>query len=336
MDALVRNENSEIIVKDIPEPFILNDDEVKIRVEYLSFCSDDMRYKDESDIFSRQGVLGHEAVGVIEDLGRNAKYNGFSVNDRVMVMPISFCGMCEHCLSQKVQFCEEAYLTIGTMTKYIIRKAKQLIKIPDNITNKQAILSEAVGSAIEVFNELEIDHNKRVLIIGAGLTGQLFIKLLKMKGVKSITVIEPIKERRELALKNGADIVLSPNEKNLQLKVENSCNFLGFNVVIETSSDVKMLEEAPRYLCKGGVLQIFTYYGTSEFVSFSTLDMYARNITIKWKSLCSLRSLRESFSLIKSLSLDELITNEYTFKDILEAKKDFENKKHIKVGIKDI
>ena len=142
MKALVRDYNGEIHLGDIPEPMVLKEDDVKIRVLYSSFCRDDMRYEDKSDIFSHIGVLGHEAVGIIEELGPFAKYAGFSLNDIVVVMPWDFCGKCSYCLSQRPQFCAEEHVVMGTMTKYILRKSRQLIKIPSGVTYKQAVLMD--------------------------------------------------------------------------------------------------------------------------------------------------------------------------------------------------
>ncbi|MEG1292411.1 MAG: alcohol dehydrogenase catalytic domain-containing protein, partial [Lachnospiraceae bacterium] len=171
MKALVRNENGEIRIADIPEPYILKEDEVKIRVLYSAFCRDDMRYEDKTDVFSHIGVVGHEVVGVIEELGSYAQYAGFSLEDTVLVLPWESCGKCENCLSQRTQCCTEAHVVMGTMTKHIIRASRQLIKLDSDITFKQAVLMEPVGGVIEGLSKLPIDYDKEVLIIGAGFTG---------------------------------------------------------------------------------------------------------------------------------------------------------------------
>lgn len=334
MLALTRGKGYEICLSDIPEPYILKEDDVKIRVLYSSFCRDDMRYLDKLDVFSKIGLLGHEVVGIIEDLGPYAKWSGFSIKDIVVVLPWDFCGKCEQCLSQRVQYCAEAHVVMGTMTKYIVRKSRQLIKIPHDMSYRQAVLMEPVGDILEGISKLPIDYNKEILVIGAGFIGLVFVKLLRMRGVKSITVIEPIVSRRKRAMLYGADYALDPYGKDFHMEVLETREFDGYDIVIETSSNVQMLESSVSFLAKGGVLEIFTYYGSMETISFPSLDMYASNITVLWSSLCSINSMKTAAYLIQKESLDELITMEYDFSHVLQAFEKFKTHDQIKIGVK--
>lgn len=334
MKAFVRTKNKNILLNEIPEVFILNDNEVKIALEYSSFCRDDMRFEDDSDIFSHIGTLGHEGVGRVTEVGSAAFYNGFKVGDRVLIIPWHFCGECEMCLEQKIHYCAEAHIAMGTMAQYVVRKYTHLIKIPDKMTYKQAILIEPLGCVLEGISKLDIDFDKEVLVIGAGLIGIIFIHLLKKKGVKNITVIEPIPERQKLAKTFGADNVIDLNSSNLQLKLSEFSNFRGFDIAIETSSNIQMLKEATNTLTKGGTLMIFTYYGSSEHITFSALDMYASNLSVIWSSFSSLPNFYKSIDIIMRTKFDSLITKEFDFKDITKALEKFKTFDYIKIGIK--
>ncbi|MEG2291480.1 MAG: alcohol dehydrogenase catalytic domain-containing protein [Clostridium sp.] len=334
MRALIRDNDNNIKTADIPEPYILNEDDVKIRVMYSAFCRDDMRYNDKSDIFSQCGVMGHEVAGVIEDIGVYGKYAGFNIGDRVVSLPWDFCGECKYCVTQQHQYCSEAHITIGTMTKYIIRKVRQLVKIPSDVTFRQAVLMEPVGCVLEAISKLSLDYDKEVLIIGGGFAGINFVRLLKMKGVKQITVIEPIAERRRCAISYGADYSLDPNDMEIQLKLSEICRYNGFDIIIETSSHIEMLEKSLGFLCRGGTLQIFTYYGSFEKISFPSLNMYSSNIRVIWSCLCGIRSIKNASYIISKLSLEDLITKEYNFSNVMQAFEKYKKYEHMKVGVK--
>ncbi|MEG0108025.1 MAG: hypothetical protein RR705_04140, partial [Lachnospiraceae bacterium] len=97
---------------------------------------------------------------------------------------------------------------------------------------------------------------------------------------------------------------------------------------------IRMLESAVSFLTRGGTLEIFTYYGSLETISFSALDMYASNITVLWSSLCSMGSIKKAELIIKKESLEELITAEYDFNHVLQAFEKYKTYEHIKIGIK--
>ncbi|KOO09009.1 zinc-dependent alcohol dehydrogenase [Vibrio hepatarius] len=334
MKALVRTKFETLDIVEIETPQLKEKDDIKIRMVYSSFCRDDMRFEDKSDIFAHTGIMGHEAVGIIEELGEYAQYSGYSIGDLVMVLPWSFCGHCHYCLAQKPQYCNQSHIHQGTICQFIVRSCRQVIKVPNKLNYKHAIMMEPVGAIVEALSTLNISYSTRVAIIGGGFIGQSFVKFIKLRGAREITVIEPIAERREQALKYGADFVIDPNSSDFHFDLSDCCEHEGYNVIIETSSDINMIETTLPYLSKGGAMKIFTYYGSKEKVSLPLLNLYASNITISWTSLCGIESVLTAAHMIEKLSLDNLITAEFDFDDAISAFESYKTLEHFKVGIK--
>jgi|GEM_PF-5063778 len=334
MKAIVRNKFDRLERVDLPMPELKAQDDVLVRIVYTSLCRDDMRVEDKADVLLQPGIVGHEAVGIIENLGDYAKFKGFVKGDAVVVLPWAFCGKCHYCLSQRPHFCEGAHFHQGVSCEYLVSNVTQLLKVPFGLSYKQAVMMEPVGCVIEALNSLDMNFSSRIAIIGGGFIAACFIKFLKLRGVKNITVVEPMAERRNKAMAFGADSVIDPYSDDFQYGFSACCDHEGYDCIIETSSDVEMLNMSLSHLSKGGILKIFTYYSNQSVMSVPLVGLYYSNITISWSSLCGLDSMSIAADMIKRLSLDELITNEFSFEDYLPALEAYKNRECYKVGIR--
>lgn len=335
MRALVRNPNLQLEVKTVEEPAIVSSDDVKVKIAYATLCRDDMHVnRNELDIFGNHGVVGHEAAGTIVESGELAQQMGYLPGERVTVMPILSCGNCPRCLARQPQYCPETRISNGVIAEHIVRKYRQLIKIPDNLSFKQGSLMEPVGDVLEALSKLKLNFHSDVLIIGGGYTGQVFLQLARLCGVHSITVIEPIEARRRLALSYGADAVYGPSDSNLQVRLLAQTDFRGFDTVIDTSADVEMPEFIFPCLARGGTLLFFAYSDTQSRLTFPSLNAYTSNIQILWSCLCGIDTMERAGDLISRLKLDSLITAEYTLEESVQAYTRYLGTDELKVGIK--
>lgn len=335
MRALVRDQNLQLEMKTMEAPAVLSSDDVKIKVAYATLCRDDMHIsRDALDIFGSFGVVGHEAAGTIIESGDLAQQMGYLPGLRVSVMPILSCGNCPRCLARQPQYCLEARISNGVIAEYIVRKYRQLIKMPDGLSFKQGSLMEPVGDVLEALSKLKLNFHSDVLIIGGGYTGQVFLRLVRLCGVHCVTVIEPIESRRKLALSHGADAAYSPTDPSLQVRLLAQTDFCGFDTVIDTSADVEIPELIFPCLARGGTLLLFAYSDTQSRLSFPSLNTYVSNIQILWSCLCGFDTMEQAASLISRLNLDSLITAEYTLEKSVEAYTRYLGTDEIKIGIK--
>jgi threonine dehydrogenase-like Zn-dependent dehydrogenase len=221
---------TEIIDLPIPE---INDDEVLIKVKACGVCT--------SEIYSWihgnggvNGVLGHEAVGIIEALGKNVK--GFSVGDRV------------------------TGLIYGSFAEYTKAEYRNVIKVPDKLEDIEA-LGEPLSCLISGAERTPVRLGDTVAVIGTGFMGLGFLQLMKLKGASKIIAIDAREEGLANALKFGADRAIFPDEVEEELKVTDWSRMDGgVNVAVEVSGSQKGLELAGEMTAVHGNLSIVGYH----------------------------------------------------------------------------
>ena len=219
---------------DVPVPE-LGEHDVKIKVAYCSICG--------SDPHSVEGIfraappigMGHELSGVIVEVGPKAVVNGLKVGDRVAGNFRDYCGTCYYCQSGQQQYCTQAKRKAPGMAEYVVWNEGQAYKVPDGVSLRTACLLEPLSIAVRVTDKANIKIGARVAIQGGGPIGLLILQMMKKRAATSLTLIEPIAQRRELALRFGADYVIDPNSQNVVEEGKKITNGLGYNCVVEAS-----------------------------------------------------------------------------------------------------
>lgn len=212
--------------------------DVKIEVAYCAICGSDPHIV--SGIFPERVVpfgLGHEVSGVITEVGSEADVKKFKVGDRVAGNFLRFCGRCYYCQNGMQQFCTNSKDEADSpgMSEYVVWDEGQVWKIPDKVSLKEACLLEPTAIATRIADKSRIMAGQRVAIQGGGPIGLLTLQVMKMRGATSLTLIEPIAERRELARQTGADYVIDPNAQDVAAVCNELTGGLGYDIVVEVS-----------------------------------------------------------------------------------------------------
>ncbi|CAB3257429.1 unnamed protein product [Arctia plantaginis] len=207
MEALVFDPQSLSLKyhKYYPIPEISNDDEVIVRVDHTGVCGTDLHIiqGDFPVRNDRPFPLGHEFSGYIHAVGKNST---FKLGQRVAIDPNSGCQLCDCCRSGKYQHCLTAglnsYIGIfkdGGWAKYCKVLQQQVYALPDGITNKQACFAEPLSCVAHSFNRAgPLKVGEKILIIGAGIIGNLFASALYYQGHRNVTVSEKIEKRLDI------------------------------------------------------------------------------------------------------------------------------------------
>ena len=169
-------------------------------------------------------VLGHENVGVIAELGEGVE--GFAVGDRVAAGPPGSCSRCYHCLHGRPSLCVNGFEQTnglsrdGGMAEYmLVKDARQMLyPIPDNVSFEDAVLFDSVSTAYRGITQSAFKMGDNVVLSGAGPIGLAAVQFLRTGGARHITMLEPSKEKRELARRYGADVVLDPVAEGAALR----------------------------------------------------------------------------------------------------------------------
>ena len=263
---------------EVPDVEITKPDDVKIRVAYAGICGSDIHIiKGDIDEFigvkpGDKRIIGHEAVGTVVELGPEAKIKGLKPGDKVAFYYNYHCGNCYYCRSGKEGFCENIELRDWVMSDYIVFSEQQVFKLPEDTDLKKAALIEPVSVTLHGIDLCGIRPGTSVLISGSGGIGLLLLQEAKMNGAIRLSVSEPVPEKRENALKLGADFVIDPIKEDLVERAMEITEGRGFDVVIEASGNPVAIGPCYYALGRGGTLQFFGTYPDGTFLSDIPLD----------------------------------------------------------------
>jgi len=311
----------------------LGDDEILIKVAYCAICGSDPHAIE--GIFRRPAPfgMGHELSGVIVEVGKNAKKNGFKVGDRVGGDFRNPCGTCYYCTNAMQQFCQHAFSGPG-MAEYIIWHERQAVKIPDNVSLKSGCLIEPVAVAVRVMDKTNIKIGQNVVVSGGGPIGLLCLQLINIFGAANLTLIEPIAERRELGLKYGAKYVIDPLTQDVKEEAMKITNGRGFDVLLEVSGAPSAAETMLDIAAKYANIIYVAQYSRDYNMPLNLYDMlYAKEVSITG-TFVSPYAFTRAAQIIERLDLDALTAKVFDIDDAPAAFDAHMSGKYPKVLIK--
>jgi 2-desacetyl-2-hydroxyethyl bacteriochlorophyllide A dehydrogenase len=193
----------------------LADDEVLLDVEACGVCGTDLHILSTppSHPANVGVVLGHEFVGRVRE--RGAAVESVAVGDRVAVAPNLWCGECAWCRRGLRNQCERGttygIFVDGGLARLVAVKARACFPISPDLPAHVAALAEPLSTVVHGARQAQAFPGERAVVIGGGPIGAMFCALLTLAGA-SVTVVEPVRERAELAAALGAVDVVSPDE----------------------------------------------------------------------------------------------------------------------------
>jgi len=263
MKALMLTGKEVIEVVDLEKPEI-NSDEVLINIKATGICGSDIKgYAGKNERMLPPIIMGHEFTGCISEIGREVR--GFDIGEKVVVLPLLFCGKCKYCKKGQTNLClNKSFLGVlginGSMAEYIAMPSKQLYRLPDKIDYITGTLIEPLSVAFSAVNKVNTD-GKMVLIIGAGTIGLLILEILKKKRPLKVLVADIREHRLDLAKKIGADLTINPLKENMAQVIEKNTDSNGIDISFEA---VGTSETAKQSIDLLNVKGISVWVGNSE------------------------------------------------------------------------
>jgi threonine dehydrogenase-like Zn-dependent dehydrogenase len=227
MKAVVFHDIGDIRLDDVPEPKIEQPMDAIVRITTSAICGTDLHFVRGTFSGMKQGtILGHEAVGIVEELG--GKVRNLSVGDRVVIPSTIACGYCSYCRSGYYAQCDNANPggpTAGTafyggpeaaggFQGLQAEKARvpfanvNLVKLPDEVTDDQAILlSDIFPTGYFGADMANIKHGHTVAVFGCGPVGQFAIASAKLMGAGRVLAVDHVPDRLDMARRQGAEVI---------------------------------------------------------------------------------------------------------------------------------
>ena len=192
--------------------------EVLIEVRRVGVCgSDPTIFRGRHPYVSYPVVMGHEFSGVVAGLG--AGTSGFSIGDRVAVIPHLVCGQCPACRTESYNFCEQLRCTgaeaDGAHVGFIAMPAAMVLRIPDQMSLDDAAMMEPACVGYHAAKRGEIRPDDTVLVIGAGPIGNFCMQSCRALGAKRVLIADKDGDRLSLATALGADGTINVGRETL-------------------------------------------------------------------------------------------------------------------------
>ncbi|ANZ40112.1 glutathione-dependent formaldehyde dehydrogenase [Lentzea guizhouensis] len=252
MKAVVWHGVGDIRLDDVDDPGIQEPTDAVIRITRSAICGTDLHMVRGTMPDMVEGtVLGHEAVGVVEEVGPQVR--GFTPGDRVVVTSTIGCGTCSYCRAGYYAQCDTANPNgpeagtcffggpkmtgpvNGLQAEYarIPHATTSLVRVPDAVSDDQAILlSDIFPTAWFGARLAEVGSGDTVLVLGAGVVGQFAVASAKRQGAGRVIVVDGIESRLLKAREQNAETV-NFNEEDPAEVVKELTGGIGPDRVIE-------------------------------------------------------------------------------------------------------
>ena len=268
--------------------------EVLIRTAACGLCHSDLHFIDGSYPHPLPAIPGHEAAGIVEAIGSEVRT--VAVGDAVVSCLSAYCGHCEFCVSGRMSLClgadtrrgpEEApritrpdgstvgqMLNLSAFAEQMLIHEHACVRIdPDMPLDRAAVIGCAVTTgAGTIFNACKLTPGETVAVVGCGGVGLATINAAKIAGAGRIIAADPIKEKRDLAIKLGATDVIDASAEDAAAQILELTKG-GVDHAIEAVGRPASGDLAVGSLKRGGTATILGMMPLDHKVGLSAMDL---------------------------------------------------------------
>jgi L-iditol 2-dehydrogenase len=276
-----------------------------------------------TDVHATQGlfpwtpplVMGHEYTGVVQDVGRGVSKR--LIGRAVACEPSYGCGACPECKEERVSQCPRC-TRVGGFAERVALPVANLYPLPRGLDPVTAALTEPAACCLAGLEQFRMPKGATVLVIGGGIMGLLTMVLAKRQGARRLILSDPIEERRAMARRVGATVVVDPTREPLRERVLALTGGRGADVVCEAVGKPELVAEALALVRPTGVLQLVGVNPKGSQLPLDLFDLHYREITIHG-AFGRGRSFRRALALMPKLGVKTLITARFPLARIEDA-----------------
>lgn len=344
MLSCIYSKEGKIELKDNPKPTAKKDTFI-MKVSACSICGTDLRtYINGSKKILPNLIMGHEASGVISEIGEDVK--GFKVGDRVAIAPAIGCGECVPCKKGHTNMCNNlktlGYQYEGIFSEYVevpyqAIKMGNVNKIPDNVSDEAACLAEPIACALNAQEFLNIKNGDIVVIYGSGFIGCMHAELAFNQGADKVVMIDISEERLNEAKKFVKDIITFNSMKvSIPEEIQKLTNNNGADVVITACSVGPVQKQAAEIAGKLGRISLFGGLPGDSTTFIDGNMIHYKELSVHGVHASSPKQNKEILAQIAKGNLEpkKYISQIFDLRDIIEAFEGLKSHKLLKAIIK--
>lgn len=332
MKAAVFRGVDDIRLEDVPRPRP-EAGEVVVRVSLTTICGTDVHIV-RGEYPVRTGlILGHEAVGVVDDIGSGV--TGYALGDRVLIGAITPCGQCHACLAGHTSQCGHGsgYESLGgwrfgnaingAQAEYLVVPNAQanLAKIGDDLSDEQVLLlADIASTGIAGAEAGGVRLGDKVAVFAQGPIGVCAAIGARLLGASLVIGVDGDDSRLRFARKMGVDVVLDYRKVDVVTEIRRLTG--GVDVAIEALGNQQTFENALRVLRPGGTLSSLGVYSGKLTIPYEAFGAGIADVKIV-TTLCpgGKERMERLMAMVRSgrLDLRPLITHRFSLSNIQEA-----------------
>ncbi len=241
--------------------------EVVVRVTHCGICHSDLTMIDSGGGAQLPLVLGHEAAGIVEEIG--TAVTRLRRGDKVMLTPIPSCGACYYCVRGQSSLCVDGqnFMTglrkdgtsplsrdgqrvfqgfgLGGWGEYALVDEGRAVKIDQDTPLEIACV---IGCAIQtgvgaVLNTAQVEEGATVLVMGLGGIGISIVQGARLANASRIIVSDPIATRRDYAANFGATDILDPKQDDVVAKAIELTGGIGVDYAFDGAGNSELISQ---------------------------------------------------------------------------------------------
>jgi alcohol dehydrogenase len=311
----------------VADPTIIDQTDIVVRIDTSTICGSDLHIlKGDVPETTPGTVLGHEAVGTVQEIGSNV--STVAVGDRVLLSCISSCGRCRFCKEARYGQCLGGggwifgHLINGLQAEYarVPFADNSVYKIPEELSDEQVLfLADILPTAYEVgVLNGKVTPGDVVAIVGAGPIGLAAILTASLYTPGRIVAIDLADGRLESARHFGADVTINSGTADALTQIMELTDGLGVDVALEAVGVPDTFELAADLIRPGGRVANIGVHGHSATLHLEKL--WTRDVTIT-TGLVDTRTIPQLMKLVASGRLDPTVfaTHHVSLQDTMSA-----------------
>lgn len=323
--------SEEVVVDNFPDPKA-GFREVIVRMKASAICRSDMSLYHGTSVFDRASasniIPGHEACGVVEELGEGISDEEIKLGDRVAIYLGIGCGYCSYCQAGWYILCPKwkclGFDIDGGHAELIKIPIQNCMKMPEELSFIEGALStDKFGGLYNAQKSLNVSGKDTLAIFGMGPMGQMGVVIGKALGANVIAV-DILESRLDFAKEAGADYLINSKIKDAVKEIKNLTGGIGADKAIDCSGSPE---------AQNDILDCVKVQGKAAFIGESKSTQF--NVSEQWirKKLVVIGfwyfpiwEYPEIANLIvsKKLHLDRLVTNIFSLEEAQKAYKFFD------------
>jgi alcohol dehydrogenase len=313
--------------EEVPKPAIQEDTDAIVRVDTVTICGTDLHIlKGDVPAVTEGRILGHEAVGTVEEVGAGVKT--ISTGDRVLVSCITACGRCRFCREGRYGLCTGGggwilgHLIDGTQAEYVRVPFADTSThpVPDEVSDEAVLMLADIcptGYEVGVLNG-GVRPGDTIAVVGAGPIGLAAILTAQLFSPSQIVAIDVADSRLDAAKRFGAGVLVNNGREEPVEIIRELTGGLGADTTVEAVGVPETFELCAKLVRPGGRVANVGVHG--EPATLHLEELWIKDVTIT-TGLVDTYSTPTLLGLIRSGQLDvgRFITHRFSLEDFLKA-----------------